>query len=217
VDLYGNRIENQYGEYYVTSPSVLFDPEELESYLIDQGLTPEDAEAVAEGQLGIPMGTISPDQDGSADLLLVVDQGGSLEYWGADIATDLMLNKQFTFSATYSYVDETVFYNEEMGEQIFSIPRNKCSAGLTYRNLIRGIDGNIQWRWVESYPVASGMFRGVIETYNLLDIGLGYRFYWAPDMRITLNAYNLFDNRHREFPNTPELGRLVVARLQVTF
>ncbi len=33
-------------------------------------------------------------------------------------------------------------------------------------------------------------------------------------MNVTLDAYNLFDARHREYVGAPELGRLLVIRLQ---
>lgn len=218
LDLYGNRVENMYGEYFIGTPNVFCDEQQLVDYLVDVGgLTPGDAADIASGQFALRMGTIAPDQAGSPDLLMVVGWGGSIEYWGTDVALEVALTDWLTVSGSYSYVDETVFESEEIGKQILSIPRNKGSVGVQYRDLRRGWDAYVKYRGVESYPVATGTVYGDVESYHIADVGIGYRFSWAPQTRLSLTAWNLFDNRHREFPLSPELGRIVAGQMHVTF
>ena len=60
----------------------------------------------------------------------------------------------------------------------------------------------------------SGIFTGTIDSYFLLDLGLGYDLRrLIPGLRIDVLAQNVLNNRHREYIGAPKMGRLVTTRL----
>jgi iron complex outermembrane receptor protein len=215
VDAYRNDVENTWGELYAITPNVFFNQAELEAYLQANGApTPQDAAAAASAAAAMPMGTVAPDGLASTDVLLWNRPGADYTFWGADVATELKLLRSLSLTATYSWVNETVFEQPVVGLKVLSIPRNKGSAGLAYRGIRNGIDAGLQWRAVEKYPVASGVFVGDVEGYNVIDATIGYRIPGVEGMRISVSAQNLGNENHQEFVGAPYLGRLIVARLQ---
>lgn len=66
-------------------------------------------------------------------------------------------------------------------------------------------------------PAGTYCYENVPEAF-VFDAQLSKRFNLA-DKKLTwsLNAQNLFDNRVRTFPGAPEIGRLVMTRIQYTF
>jgi len=218
VDVYRIDMENYYGEAVALNPNVFLDQEDLQTYLEEVGgLATADAAAVAAAAAGIPLGTVVPDDQPTADVLLVNHMGGSYTNWGVDLTIELSLSSRILLTGYYSWLDKNVVFMPEVGEQIFSVPRNKGAVGLAYRNPVNGLDARIQGRAIGSFPVQSGVLAGNIESYTVLDVGLGYRLSWSPETRVSIDALNVLDNRHQEWPGAPDLGRLVVTRLQVNF
>jgi hypothetical protein len=64
--------------------------------------------------------------------------------------------------------------------------------------------------------VASGVYRGRVRGYGVLDLTAGAR---VPGTRadLTLTVVNALNSRHGEMPGGPRLGRLVLARLRTAF
>jgi iron complex outermembrane receptor protein len=149
--------------------------------------------------------------------LLINEQGGEFANWGADLAVEARLAPSLLLSASYSWLDRNVVTMAQVGEQVLSVPRNKASLSLSYGEIRRGLDGLLQGRWVESFPVNSGVYAGQIGTYVVIDLGLGWRLYWSPEVRLSVEAQNILDHRHQEWIGAPELGRLVMVRGQVNF
>ena len=52
-------------------------------------------------------------------------------------------------------------------------------------------NGMVQGRWVESYPVGSGVYAGEIGTYVVVDLGVGCRVVQSPEVRLSLEAQNI--------------------------
>ena len=63
----------------------------------------------------------------------------------------------------------------------------------------------------------SGVYVGDIESFAVVDAGLGYRLPFQPNTRVSVNATNLLNNEHREFIGAPEIGRLLLLRVQYDF
>ncbi len=93
------------------------------------------------------------------------------------------------------------------------------------------MSGELRTRWVEGFPVASGVYVGDVESYGLVDVGLSYALPMSRSTVVTLNAVNLLtfyedqngeqvsviDGRHREMVGAPALGRLIMLRVRQTF
>jgi iron complex outermembrane receptor protein len=63
----------------------------------------------------------------------------------------------------------------------------------------------------------SGVFVGRIESYTVMDASAAYRLPFASNTILSVNVQNLFGDKHREFIGAPELGRLILSQLSVTF
>jgi iron complex outermembrane receptor protein len=63
----------------------------------------------------------------------------------------------------------------------------------------------------------SGVYVGDVDSFAVVDATVGYRLPFQPSTRISVTATNLFNNEHREFVGAPDIGRLVLFRVQHDF
>ena len=68
-----------------------------------------------------------------------------------------------------------------------------------------------------AFPMNSGVYRGDVDGYSLLDVQIGYRLPFQPDTQVSLTANNVLNNLHREFVGAPEIGRMLLARVRYDF
>lgn len=210
TDVYWNELDDFSNTLIGATPNVFFNQADLQDYLIDTGgFDPATAAFVADTVSSIPVGTVAPDGVESADVILAYRQEGNFitNYWGVDIGTEFDITSKVSLDVTYSWISE----------EIRGAPRNKGSAGISYRDHRLGLDGGVRYRAVEQFYVASGVYHGTVESYDIMDISLGYRLPVGSDVRLSVNAYNVFNNLHQEMYGSPDLGRLVVARVQYNF
>jgi iron complex outermembrane receptor protein len=117
-------------------------------------------------------------------------------------------------------VNKNFFSREEVGglsDVALNAPKNKATLGVAYREQPTGFTIDLRGRWSEEFPMNSGVFVGTVESYTVLDASAAYRFPFAQNTILSLNVQNVFNDRHREFVGAPELGRLLLTQLQVTF
>ena len=65
-------------------------------------------------------------------------------------------------------------------------------------------------------PIGSARYPSV-PVNAFLDAGASYRFRTARGVRLSVNATNILDNRGQSFVGVPDIGRLVITRLQYSF
>jgi outer membrane receptor for ferrienterochelin and colicins len=66
--------------------------------------------------------------------------------------------------------------------------------------------------------VESGPYVGDVESYFLMDVGVGYDFGRSvAGLRVDMTVQNVLDNVHREFYGAARIGRMGIARLTYTF
>jgi iron complex outermembrane receptor protein len=92
-------------------------------------------------------------------------------------------------------------------------PQTKGSVGVRYRDAAHDFTAEVQGRFVEGFPMNTGVFIGRVPGYGLVDANMEVAFPWVAGASLSLTAYNLLDKMHREFVGAPEIGRLVLARL----
>jgi iron complex outermembrane receptor protein len=157
---------------------------------------------------------------------------------GVDLALDIVANDQWTLAGTYSWVSDVVFPEVTSSNGLplaLNSPDNKASLTARYRNQPKGFGFEIRGRYTNAYPVNSGVYTsnfafprpGTNQTYvyegvqtsALLDLGFNYRLPVAGVHEVlwSLNGTNVLDNKRRTFPGFPEIGRLVVTRIQYSF
>ena len=156
---------------------------------------------------------------------------------GIDVSMDYVANSNWTFSGTLSWVDNDSFpkvVSSNNRPLMLNAPSNKVSASSQYRSTSGtwGIDARV--RHTNAYPVNSGVYAtgvdfpipGATGTYRyedidaatIVDLGFNWRFQPAGNaVLFSIRADNVFDQKYRTMPGTPELGMLLVTRLQYSF
>lgn len=157
---------------------------------------------------------------------------------GIDVGMDFVANNNWTFNGTMSWVDNDSFpavVSSNNRPLMLNAPKNKLSLGSQFRSTAGtwGIDARV--RYLGEYPVNSGVYAtdvdypvpGATGTYRygdrinaatIVDVGFNWRFQPAGNpVLFSIRADNLFDAKYRTMPGMPELGLLVVTRLQYSF
>jgi iron complex outermembrane receptor protein len=219
VDVHVTQKTDEFGENFVFTPNVFYNEVTLRNYLVDQGLAEEEAEAIAGQASALPMGTVAVEgMEGSTDLLIASRQGGQYTFWGVDLSLEVNLTERLRLGGNYSWLHKNEYSDiAVIGDVVLSVPENKGAAYLGYRDQENGFNCILQGRAVESFRVVSGVYRGRVESYAVLDVNVGYRLPGARHVLISIHADNLLDNRHREYIGAAELGRIIVGRMQIDF
>ena len=221
ADVYWERRTDFVGPLVVETPNVFVDPTSFATYLISQGVSPASAQAMAAAVGPVPLGTISPDHPlgRSPDLVLTYRNYGEIDLWGADVAVEALLTDEFSLSGTYSHVNKDRFPEASLGADTVALnaPRNHGSVAARYRSQAWGLTTELRGRFVSAFPMNSGVYKGTVEAYNLVDLSVAYRLPFSPRSLFSVNVLNLLDDKHREFIGAPEIGRLIFAQMQYTF
>ena len=243
VDVYYSRIEDFMGPLLVETPNVFMERNSLRDYLLAETarlglpLGQVDAAVLASVMSTVPVATVTPEQVGesdAADILLSYRNFPSFDLWGADLGLTFLLGKHLSFSGSYSYVSDNFFTAGELEgptDLALNSPRNKASFSGRYSNERRGWGAELRGRWVESFPVASGVYVGPVKSYTLVDAQLSYTLPISLQTEITLSVLNLltfcenpdgesvdiFKGRHQEMVGAPGLGRLLLVRVRQSF
>ncbi len=157
------------------------------------------------------------------ELMLSYRNFGKLTYWGIDASIQVLATKELSFFGNVSVVSDDFFDNTELEESNTSLslalnaPKFKTKFGARYDGA-SGFSANIAGRYSDSFPVQSGPYVGTVDSFFLLDLGVGYAFSGEMQgLRLDLGVSNVFDNEHREFIGAPKLGRMAIARATYSF
>lgn len=213
----------------LATPNVFLDRATMTTYLTGvftaAGLGPAaapTAAAVAGGLTQIPVGTVVPDDPLSdkADLLFIYrNVPGTTNVRGADLSFDLGLTERWSMLGTYSWVSDVLFPTPPGVEQItLNAADNKASLTARYNDRDRGFRGELRGRYVNAFPVNDGVWIGQVPVNAMVDAGITVGVPGTGGNALfSLNATNLFDNKRRSYVGVPEIGRMVMSRIQYTF
>ncbi len=218
VDVYVSDVNDPMGPRVTATPNVFYDSTTLAAYL--SAFRPADSAAHLAGTIAkIPVGTISPQEaTDPIDVLLVQSQGGAYALWGADASVTAVITSRIEVTATYSWVNRNIVPGvPTAGTIVLSVPRSKGAVTVRYRDGRTRLTAALDARAVGGFLTRSGFIRGEIEAYAVLDAHVGYRLSPTSGITLSVDAYNLLDHRHREIAGAPEIGRLVVSRVQLRF
>lgn len=226
VDVYHTRIKDFIGPLRVETPNVFVDADALASELLQDflktgvpaALAEPVAQQVVDGLAELPIGLVSPQEvQNGTDIILTNRNFGDVSVTGFDLSLTYYLNKKWTLTGNYSFVNKDLFKSEDGRFDIaLNAPKNKFGAIVTYRNSRKGFDANLRMRFVDSFPVNSGIFVGKVNRYAVFDLNSSYRLPFAGGTNFSLTVQNLLNNKHKEFVGVPELGRLAWIRLTKT-
>jgi iron complex outermembrane receptor protein len=220
VDFYYTRASHVYATTSsVNTPNVFYDPTTLAQYLTQYMPAPQ-AQALAQTIAGIPVGTISPRQVPGSDILIFQppEQGGRYSYWGVDVTVGWRASDLLSVTAGYSFASkDSTDLGGSAGLLLFQVPRHKGNLSIDLSDFPRGHRGYLRGRAAAAFSVSSPAYVGRVAAYAVFDAGAGIRLPMARETWLSLDALNLLDHRHAEFVGTPEIGRLLMSRLSVTF
>ncbi|MBC8310943.1 MAG: TonB-dependent receptor, partial [Candidatus Marinimicrobia bacterium] len=153
------------------------------------------------------------------DLVFTNINYGEVELWGMDGSIFIFLDKNFSLDFTGSFLGKTGFYNFLTRDyDPINAPQYKLSTALTYMPDI-GLNWNLSMRHIPTFKWAAGVHFGTIESYTVLDGGIGYNFqYKWKDSSIRtysllFNTSNINNDFHNEIIGGPELGRHFTLKL----
>ena len=226
IDLYYSRIEDFISPLFVATPSVFLERASLAAYLVTQGFTPAQAAALAAAVAGIdnnaavtgiPLGTVTPISTvgDPYDIFVTYRNFGTVDLWGSDLGATFVATDQLSFTATYSFVNKNLFKNlDNVADIALNAPMNKATLSAKYFDERSGWIAEVRGRYVDLFPMISGVYVGTVAAYTLCDVSVSYALPFQRAFEVSLSASNVFDNLHREFVGAPELGRLVVGRVR---
>jgi iron complex outermembrane receptor protein len=187
------------------STNVFYDEDTLEQYLIDQNMSPQMADSLAQVIAGDPVGTINPEQVGASSDLYLVSEATEETFswgWGAALNLDFRLTREFKLAANYIWKEWE--------------PENRAAGRLHYDHAESGVSSYFQVRYRDRASDDNlGIWSGSVDSYVIFDFNLRYRPRWARNIELSLTANNVFDNMHQQIVGAPEIGRLILTRLRV--
>lgn len=214
VNLYHERDFN-FGSF-VAMPNVFLNGRDLAAYL-SRFMPEKDATALANGVSGIPLGTVTPVQDGTADLFTTFRnfKGVVYAYDGAEVGLAYYPAPAWSLSANYTHRSKNRFpkTGDALNDLSLGAAKDKFGASVSYKDPKRGVNGGLRLSYVGSFPLNSGILSTTIKAYWVLDLNATCELPFDRRLSVSLLIQNLLNNRHREWIISPEIGRLAMARL----
>jgi outer membrane receptor protein involved in Fe transport len=191
-------VNPDYGPY--TPPSGL--PPEIQNAILatlEQNLPP-DLFALMSNSL----------EDGSAIFaVLSYTNAGRVNTQGIELNLKYFLSKHWKFDFNYTWFDFVV--KEELIQDpiLPNTPEHRFNLGAAY--ISERLDVSMRYRWVDDFPWSSGVYRGHVKSYNLVD--LTANVYVGNGFSLGVNISNLLNNKHYQIFGGDILRRNIVAAL----
>ncbi|HEX2094226.1 MAG TPA: TonB-dependent receptor [Longimicrobiaceae bacterium] len=246
ADAWYSRKENLVTPLTVQTPLLFLNPQATGAYLIPrvtqffmaagvpQAQAQVQATALVTQIASVPVGVVaSPDAVTTGGQLLVTYQNvdEDIETHGVDLSATALLSDVWSLGVTGSWVNKDVFETSSGQLVTLNAPKRKGSVTLNYRNDDSGLDSHLRVRYNDSFPVNSGVYVGTaclpnqtgalvepcVDSYTLLDAGVGYRIPGTEGLSVQLNVLNLLDEKYRSFPGAPFIRRMALLRLRYEF
>jgi iron complex outermembrane receptor protein len=210
--------------------------------LIQAGQSPAQAQATATAAAGaltplmaaIPVGATAftnPLYDQSYLVFSYQNAEGYVNVSGLDLAADFLIDDRWSVEGTYSFLSDNLFPDApgaSPGNPLAAnAAKHRGSATLRYADALRGFSSEIRGRYTGPFEVNSGVFNSFnigtpvrypsVPVNAFLDLGFSWKLPVAAQVRWSINGTNILNNKRATFVGTPEMGRLVMTRLQYTF
>jgi len=229
INVYRTQVEDFGGPLIVETPNVFANPQQLAAALqptinalMARGVPAAQAAAIVAGLITtaakLPLGVISPNEVANdTEVILTYRNFGKITLHGADLSFNYRLNQNWKLNGNYAYVSKNLFPKNAGQPQDIALnaPKNKLGFGGQYHNLTKGFDVQARLRYVEGFPVNSGVYIGAVPSYTVVDVDFGYEL--GRKTKFLLAAQNLFNRRYYEFVGGATIGRLLIARVVQTF
>ncbi len=96
-------------------------------------------------------------------------------------------------------------------------PRHKVKLGMGYDLVEWGLTLGGQLRYIDSFPMSSGVYVDEVNSCTVLDLNLTYQLPVEQDLVLQVDASNVLDQAYQSFVGSPPLGRLVFGQVGLRF
>jgi len=141
-------------------------------------------------------------------------------HFGGDISIDYFANSDLRLWANASWLSQNEWIPGEdndddlLNTSYLNAPLWKYRIGADYTPLT-GFNFSVSFQHDDKFRSVQGYWNGMVETKNLVDASIGYRF--SPSFRLDVSATNLTDNPYKTFPNLPTIRRRVLGKVTFNF
>ena len=141
-------------------------------------------------------------------------------HWGGDVSMDYFVNSDVRLWANASWLSQNEWVPGEDDDDdlpyysSLNAPQFKWRLGMDYTPP-SGFNMSVAFLHDDKFWTEQGFFTGMVETKNLIDLNLGYKF--SPNMRLDISAQNLTNNPYSAFPNMPLIKRRVIGKVTFNF
>jgi outer membrane receptor for ferrienterochelin and colicins len=160
---------------------------------------------------------------------------GTVDVHGIDFAVDYQIGDNWLLAGTYSNLSRNVF--AEIGGAINPLmsnsPKNRGSLSARYANEVSGFSTDYTVRWMDAFPVNSGLLNSLgsppnaagtvlyppVPSQTMIDAGFSWRLPIEMAQKLTwsVSVTNLLDLKAATFAGTPQIGRMLLTRLKYEF
>ena len=181
------------------------------------------------GQLGPLFGAIGavesdrvPQGDGVTHITTgYITQGDAKRsHWGGDVSLDYFAGSDVRLWANTSWLSQNEWIPGEdndddlVNTSYLNAPKFKYRMGMDYTPLT-GINFSVAFQHDDKFRSVQGQWNGMVQTKNLIDASVGYRF--SPNVRLDISATNLTDSPYKTYPNLPDIRRRVLGKITWNF
>jgi outer membrane receptor protein involved in Fe transport len=139
--------------------------------------------------------------------MLSYTNAGRVNTQGVELGFKYFPSKHWKFDFNYTWFDFVV-KEELMQDPILpNSPEHRFNLGAAYAS--KRFDVSMRYRWVDDFPWSSGVYRGHVKSYNLVD--LTANIYVGNGFSFGVNISNLLDTRHYQIFGGDILRRNIVA------
>ena len=141
-------------------------------------------------------------------------------HFGGDVSMDYFANSDLRLWANASWLSQNEWIPGEdnddglLNTSYLNAPAWKWRMGMDYTP-ISGLQFGMSFQHDDKFRSVQGYWNGMVETKNLIDMSVGYRF--NPGLRFDITATNLTDTAYKTYPNLPTIRRRVLGKLTFNF
>ena len=132
---------------------------------------------------------------------------GKAKAQGIELSLQYFLNEHWNIDCNYTWFDFTI-EEELIADRILAnTPEHRVNFGVVY--ISDWLDVSMQYRWIDAFPWAAGIFEGDVKSYNLA--ALTANVYFGDGFSLGINISNLLNNKHYQSFGGDILSRHAVA------
>jgi iron complex outermembrane receptor protein len=177
---------------------------------------------IAAGAVGAVESDRVPQGDGITHITTgYITQGDAKRsHYGGDVSMDYFANSDLRLWANASWLSQNEWVPGEdndddlLNTSYLNAPMWKWRMGVDYTP-ITGLQFGMSFQHDDKFRSVQGFWNGIVETKNLIDMSVGYRF--NPGLRFDISATNLTDAAYKTYPNLPTIRRRVLGKLTFNF